>query len=47
MKFTPISVDIAKYVMQLHWVDIHTDEVIDKPISRDAFLEYFANRSPA
>ncbi len=32
--------------MQLHRVDIHTGEVIDKPIRREAFLEHFANREP-
>ncbi len=32
--------------MQLHWVDIHTGEVIEKPIRREAFLEHFANREP-
>lgn len=32
--------------MQLHFVDEHSGDVIDKQIKRDAFLEYFSNREP-
>ena len=46
MKHTIVGVDIAKNVMQMHWVDPHTGEVVNKPIKRAAFLEHFANRSP-
>jgi len=44
MKHIPVGVDIAKHLMQVHFVDPHTGEVIDKQIKRDAFLEYFSNR---
>src|SRR5471030_450461 len=46
MKHTIVGVDIAKNVMQMHWVDPDTGEVVHKPIKRAAFLEHFANRSP-
>ncbi|MBB5405844.1 transposase [Paraburkholderia atlantica] len=40
----PVGVDIAKSVIQVHWVDPKSGEVINKAIRRDRFLEYFANR---
>ncbi|SAL29651.1 transposase [Caballeronia sordidicola] len=46
MNHTAIGVDIAKSVFQVHWVDPHTGEVVDKPVKRDRFLDYFANRAP-
>ena len=46
MTHTAVGVDIAKNVMQVHWVDPQTGAVVNKPIKRAAFLEYFANRSP-
>lgn len=46
MKYTPVGVDIAKYLMQVHFIDEHSGEVIDKQIKRDARLEYFSNREP-
>jgi transposase len=46
MKHTIVGVDIAKNVMQMHWVDPDTGEVVNKPIKRAGFLEHFANRSP-
>src|ERR1700691_6226963 len=46
MKHTIVGVDIAKNVMQMHWVDPHTGEVVNKPIKRARFLEHFANRAP-
>jgi transposase len=46
MKHTIVGVDIAKNVMQMHWVDPDTGEVVNKPIKRAVFLEHFANRSP-
>lgn len=46
MKYIPIGVDIAKRLMQVHFIDQHTGEVIDKQIKRDAFLKYFSNREP-
>ncbi len=46
MTHTIVGVDIAKSVMQIHWVDPETGEVVNRPLKRAAFLEYFANRSP-
>lgn len=46
MNYTTVGVDIAKSVMQLHWVDPETGEIINKPVKRAAFLEHFANRAP-
>ena len=46
MNSTTVGVDIAKSVMQLHWVDPETGEIINKPVKRVAFLEHFANRTP-
>lgn len=44
MKYTPVGIDIAKHLMQVHFIDEHTGEVVDKQIKRDALLEYFSNR---
>jgi len=44
--YTTVGVDIAKSVMQLHWMDPETGEIINKPVKRVAFLEHFANRTP-
>lgn len=46
MTHTIVGVDIAKNVMQVHWVDPETGEIVNRPIKRAAFLEYFANRKP-
>ncbi|RQS42157.1 IS110 family transposase [Burkholderia sp. Bp8986] len=46
MKLTPVGVDIAKNVIQVHWVDPDTGEIVNKAIKRGRFLEYFVNRSP-
>jgi hypothetical protein len=46
MTHTIVGVDIAKSVMQIHCVDPETGEVVNRPLKRAAFLEYFANRSP-
>ncbi len=46
MTHTIVGVDIAKNVMQVHWVDPETGEIVNRPVKRAAFLEYFANRSP-
>jgi transposase len=45
MTHTIVGVDIAKNVMQVHWVDQETGEVVNRPVKRAAFLEYFANRN--
>ncbi len=46
MNFMPVGVDIAKNVMQIHYVDDETGEIVNKPIKRAKFLEFFANRKP-
>ncbi|CBJ79762.1 conserved hypothetical protein [Xenorhabdus bovienii SS-2004] len=30
MKYTPFGFDIAKHLMQVHFVDEYTSEVVDK-----------------
>jgi transposase len=44
MKLTPVGIDIAKMVFQVHYVDEETGEIVNKPVKRAAFLEHFANR---
>ena len=44
MKYTPVGVDIAKHVIQIHFINEHTGEVVDKQVRRQAFLAYFSNR---
>lgn len=46
MKYTPVGVDITKHLMQVHFIDEHTGEVIDRQIKCAALLEYFSNREP-
>jgi transposase len=46
MTLTPVGIDIAKNVMQLHYVDQDTGEIVNKPVKRAQLLEYFANRTP-
>ncbi len=46
MKFTPFGVDIAKHLMQIHFVDEYTGELIDKPQQWQDFLTFFSNREP-
>ncbi|EDI7542108.1 IS110 family transposase [Salmonella enterica] len=46
MKYTPVGVDIAKHVIQVHFIDEHTGEVIDKQLRRQDFLMFFCNREP-
>ncbi|WP_186223913.1 IS110 family transposase [Burkholderia gladioli] len=46
MNHTTVGVDIAKNVMQLHYIDAETGEIVNKPVKRAAFLEHFANRAP-
>ncbi|WP_454693389.1 IS110 family transposase [Achromobacter aegrifaciens] len=45
MKPIPVGVDIAKSVIQVHFVDEETGEVVNKAIKRAKFLEFFANRA--
>lgn len=44
MKLTTVGIDIAKNVMQVHYIDVETGEIVNKPIKRAKFLEHFANR---
>ncbi len=46
MKLTPVGIDIAKNVFQVHYIDEDTGEIVNKPIKRAKFLEYFVNRAP-
>jgi transposase len=46
MPLTPVGIDIAKAVFQVHYVDGETGEIVNKPIKRARFLEYFANGAP-
>jgi len=45
MKPTPVGIDIAKNVFQVHYVDEGTGEIVKKQLKRARFLEFFANRS--
>jgi transposase len=40
-----VGVDIAKRVLQLHWVEPATGEIVSLQLKRGKFLEHFANRS--
>ncbi len=44
MKHTAFGVDIAKNFFQVHYVHMETGEIVNKPIKRANFLEFFANR---
>ncbi|WP_248431045.1 IS110 family transposase [Escherichia coli] len=44
MKYTPVGVDIAKHVIQIHFINEHTGEVVDKQLRRRDFLTFFGNR---
>jgi transposase len=46
MKLTTVGVDIAKNVIQLHYIDAETGEIVNRPVKRATFLEHFSNRSP-
>ena len=41
-----VGADIAKNVIQLHYVDTETGEVINKAVKRTSFLSFFQNRKP-
>jgi transposase len=45
MKLTPVGIDIAKLIFQVHYVDEETGEIVNQPIKRAKFLEFFANRT--
>lgn len=46
MKLTPVGVDIAKNIFQVHWIDPDSGEIVSKRVKRAKFLEHFANREP-
>ena len=46
MQITTYGLDLAKKVMQLHWVDMETGEIHRQQLKRRALLEFFANREP-
>ena len=46
MKYTPVGVDIAKHLIQVHLINEHTGEVVDKQLRRPDFLTFFSNREP-
>ena len=45
MQLTPIGIDIAKNVFQVHYMDQATGEIVNRQIKRAKFLEFFANRA--
>ena len=46
MEITTYGLDLAKSVMQLHWVDMETGEIHRKQLKRRRLLEFFANHQP-
>lgn len=47
MDRTTYAVDIAKQMMQVHWVDSHTGEIGRRKLSRVKFVEFAAKLQPA
>ena len=45
MQVTTYGLDLAKRVMQLHWVNMETGEIHRKQLKRRVLLEFFANRA--
>ena len=46
MELTPVGIDIAKNVFQVHYVDKASGQIVNQQIKRAKFLEFLANRSP-
>lgn len=46
MKYIPVGVDIAKHLIQVHFVNEHSGEVVDKQLRSKDFLTFFSNREP-
>jgi transposase len=46
MKYTPVGVDIAKHLIQVHFVNEYTGELVDKQLRSKDFLTFFSNREP-
>ncbi|MFT0174868.1 IS110 family transposase, partial [Paraburkholderia mimosarum] len=38
MKLTPVGVDIAKNIFQVHWIDPDSGEIVSKRIKRAALF---------
>jgi transposase len=47
MKVTTFGLDLAKRVMQLHWVEMETGEICRRQLKRDQVLQFFVNREPS
>jgi len=47
MNATTFGLDLAKRVMQVHWVETETGEICRRQLKRGQLLEFFARRSPA
>lgn len=47
MKVTTFGLDLAKRVIQLHWVEMETGEICRRQLKRDQVLQFFANREPS
>lgn len=47
MNATTFGLDLAKRVMQVHWVDVETGEICRRQLKRGQVLEFFARRAPA
>ena len=45
-KYTPVGIDLAKNIFQIHYLDKETGEIVNKSVKRAAFLEYFVNKGP-
>ncbi|MGX9867184.1 IS110 family RNA-guided transposase [Enterobacter mori] len=46
MKYIPVGVDIAKHLIQVHFINEHTGEMVDKQLRSKDFLTFFSNREP-
>jgi transposase len=47
MNGTTFGLDLAKRVMQVHWVETETGEICRRQLKRGQVLEFFARRAPA
>ena len=45
MQHTVVGVDTAKRMMQVHWGDAGSGGIVNKPVNRALFLEFFVNRA--
>ena len=47
MDRTTYAIDIAKHVMQVHWVEVDTGEIRRRRLTREKLLPFFAGLQPA